>query len=847
MIAALGLGLVGLALWQGVPGPDANEGGSAPGAAAAPAPAAAPPATAQQPTEEIAPTFLRRFADLAGGHSRKVACSSDGRLIAIANGNPTVTIETNTTTSVGDWKPSVDLLDAETGKTTFSLPLTTDEEDAVLAATQRVSHVEASALAFSPDGNVVAVGTSIGQVKLFDARTGELLRSLDDEEAKLADAETPAEWKTLRRAMGSVASLAFSPDGSSLAACGGAFADFAEGFSRVSRMGFRRTGPGRLKMWEVETGTLQHDLVGHNDQAYAVAFSPDGNLLASAGRWNEEIDRFGNGVLIWNARTGEQIHRLIRTNADAGARAIAFSPDSKLLAMGTQRFGDDEPEMPSTGGVSLIHVMSGVEEWLVTVPGWAKPLAFSSDGRSLAVLCGGRSIRFLDVRTGAMKHEIQPDGSQQDVSWDDFALAPQGGLLAIGEVEKQKGSVAVWSTRAPGQSNADASEPIKNFTTEVRVSTIACSGDGTLLAVANGSPTLTLQQDGSSRPDGAWKPLVDVLDAATGKRFASLTLTTAEEDAALAATERVTHLEVTALALSPDGGLVAVGTSIGQIKLFNARTGELVCSLDDEAAKLAVEETPENWKTLRRAMGSVASLEFSPDGALLAACGHSFADFAPVFDGVGRLGEQATGPGRLKVWEVGTWALKHDLAGHSHAHAVAFSPDGSLLASAGQWLTDREAGAGAILWNPQDGTQERTISTEANGGAHAVAFSPDGALLVIHARRFDLDKANDTGASVISLAHVSSGVEEWQRTIANLAKPLGFFEGDHSVLVLNGGRSLQFLDSDNGETLALISRAAVPHEVGRWNAIAIGRTGGFLAIGGVDDEGKGHVQVWNID
>jgi WD40 repeat protein len=569
--------------------------------------------------------------------------------------------------------------------------------------------------------------------------------------------------------------------------------------------------------------------------------------LASAGRWNEEIDRFGNGVLIWNARTGEQIHRLIRTNADAGARAIAFSPDSKLLAMGTQRFGEDEPEMPSTGGVSLIHVMSGVEEWLVTVPGWAKPLAFSSDGRSLAVLCGGRSIRFLDVRTGAMKHEIQPDGSQQDVSWDDFALAPQGGLLAIGEVEKQKGSVAVWSTRAPGQSNADASEPIKTFSTEILVSTIACSADGTLVAVANGSPTLILQQDGSSRPDGDWKPAVDVLDAATGERLASLTLTTAEEDAVIAATERVFYLEATAIALSPDGSLVAVGTSIGQIKVFNVQTGELLCSLDDEAAKLVDEETPPNWKTLRRAMGSVASLEFSPDGALLAACGRSFADFAPVFDGMGRLGELATGPGRLQVWEVNTASLKYDLIGHSHANAVAFSPDGSLLASVGQWLTDSEAGAGVILWNSETGTKERTIATEANGGAHFVAFSPNGALLAIHARRFDLDKANDAGTSVISLVHSASGVMEWQRTIANLAQPLGFFEGDHSVLVLNGGRSLQFLDSDNGETLQLISRAAVPHEVGRWNTIAVGKKSEFLAIGGVDDEGKGHVQVWNFD
>ena len=163
-------------------------------------------------------------------------------------------------------------------------------------------------------------------------------------------------------------------------------------------MGFRSTGPGRLKLWDVPTGTLRHDLPGHNDQAYAVCFSPDGKLLASAGRWMSRGELFGNGVILWNARTGQQIHSLIRTTADAGARAIAFSPDSKLLAMGTQRFGDGKPDDPSTGGVSLVHVSSGIEEWLVTVPGWARPLAFSPDGKSVVVLCGGRSIRFLDAR-----------------------------------------------------------------------------------------------------------------------------------------------------------------------------------------------------------------------------------------------------------------------------------------------------------------------------------------------------------------------------------------------------------------------------------------------------------------
>ena len=223
-------------------------------------------------------------------------------------------------------------------------------------------------------------------------------------------------------------------------------------------MGFRGTGPGRLKVWDVPTGTLKHDLVGHNDHAYAVAFSPDGRRLASAGRWLKKGE-FGNGVIIWNPRTGTQIHRLIRTTASGGTRSIAFSPDSRLLAMGTQRF--DSAKDTSTGGVSLVHVSSGVPEWLVTVPGWAKPLAFSPDGTSVAVLCGEGSIRFLEVETGIMMHEIRPAGSPQGRPWKDFAIAPQGHMLAIGAVDdERRGSVEVWDFDRPD--TAANSTPVKD-------------------------------------------------------------------------------------------------------------------------------------------------------------------------------------------------------------------------------------------------------------------------------------------------------------------------------------------------------------------------------------------------
>ncbi|MBW3540422.1 MAG: protein kinase [Planctomycetes bacterium] len=382
------------------------------------------------------------FTTGAAGNSVKIAYSADGKLIAIANGDPTRILQTKGTSRVKDnWKPSAEILDAGTGKTLVSLELSIDDEDAVLAATQRVSHFEVTALAFSPDGNVLAVGTSIGQTKLYNARTGELVRSLDDEQARLSDKETPQNWSSLARAMGSVRSMAFSPDGSLLAVCGASFADFSDVFDGVERLGRQSTGPGRLKVWDVKTGTLKRDLAGHS-HADAVSFSDDGSLLASAGRWSDNRAD-GTGVIIWDPQTGRKV-RTITTEANGGTHAVAFSPEKKVVVIGSRNF--DKENDTSTTTIAVASPLSGIVEWQRTIPGYANPKAFSPDGNCVLVLCGGESIRFLETRTGTVKHEIKVANSPQGGQWNDFSLPQQGTLLAIGGIDAEKQSfVEVWS------------------------------------------------------------------------------------------------------------------------------------------------------------------------------------------------------------------------------------------------------------------------------------------------------------------------------------------------------------------------------------------------------------------
>lgn len=364
---------------------------------------------------------------------------------------------------------------------------------------------------------------------------------------------------------------------------------------------------------------------------------------------------------------------------------------------------------------------------------------------------------------------------------------------------------------------------------EIRVSVLAWSPDAGTLAV------------------GGDRGIVSLYNGQNGKYASTLKLLTDEELASLDAVNLSAYTEVGALAFSTDSTMLAVGNGLGQLKLFNVRTGELIRSFNDDRSKLAETENPEKLKSLARGMGSVGSLAFSPDGSLLATCGRSFADFSRFVDPAerGGLGERSTGPGRLKVWDVRTGMLKHDLVGHSDANMVAFSADGSLLASAGRWLDKSEAGDGVIVWNPQSGEKMRVLSQEANGGTHAVAFSPHGKKVVIGSRHFDNE--NNTSTTSIRLAYPLSGVTAWQQMVKGSAIPKEFSPDGKSVVVLCGGKSVQVTDAETGAVNNELQSADFPPESplqgGRWFDVALSPDRTRLGIVGVDSKKQNLVVV----
>ncbi len=387
------------------------------------------------------------------------------------------------------------------------------------------------------------------------------------------------------------------------------------------------------------------------------------------------------------------------------------------------------------------------------------------------------------------------------------------------------------TAKPDGSTSAAEPKVDRRFATSWRVESIAISADGRYAAVPGG-------QHAAPKP-ADWIPVIEILDLEGGKLVLSFKLTTSDEDTMLAKLDRVHPIDVTALAFSPDGSRLAIGTRMGQVKLFDPRTGELQQTLFDGPGQAADDKTPENLKPFKRALGTVNSLAFSPDGTLLVSCGGSFEAFPLVPEEAERsLGRSVTGPGRLKVWDLATGSIKHDLVGHSHASAAAFSPDGKLLASAGNWEDSSGHGTGLILWDPSSGEKRLRLDVPTNGFVPGVSFSPDGKLVAVPTLHFDKDKDRPSGK--LTLAHAATGLMEWQTEFSTWVSAPLFTTNGTSLLVLRGDNMLEYLDPQTGKPRRQI-RAQNFAPGSNWNCLA-GKSG-TVVIGGMGS-GRGSIDVW---
>ncbi|MFN0168115.1 MAG: WD40 repeat domain-containing protein [Bryobacteraceae bacterium] len=145
-----------------------------------------------------------------------------------------------------------------------------------------------SVMCFSPDGSALAAGSYDADLRVWNARNGELVRLIDD---------LPV----------SMFALSFSPDGKHLAAAG------------VDRT---------VYLWDTGSWKIARKLTGQPEMISALAFSPDGRFLVTGG-FNVLTSRHPVKVIVWEIRSGKMVRTM---EAPHRVSSATFSPDGKRVA-----------------------------------------------------------------------------------------------------------------------------------------------------------------------------------------------------------------------------------------------------------------------------------------------------------------------------------------------------------------------------------------------------------------------------------------------------------------------------------------------------------------------------------